>query len=474
MAWYLLGREYAAQGKEGKAAYCFAQSGEIYEAFERQKIVVDGPLRSLHSEALIKEAGALQGNKPKRKSKLIMLLAMLVFISIPASIDIAKDKISLSAKSTASAPSTPTNVISSVTLQEESSKPRLHFSEGDWGVMLQRLLSASGGAAGDSVIMDAPKSGDGNWIQWNKAVRPLIAIEYQSVGGNTAALKYYNSEICACQAADSSSLVPAIDSWMQDREQAIVLQSAVQAYQQKTGVLPNEVELLLKPYPDNHLPGISPEMKSIFPQIIEKLQGQSLSGTIVGTKNASDVNNQKLSSAGQDTSVKFQAKASTDPFRKPLEIVIDTEKHQLALVSGSYIIRSYPVGLGGEKTPQGEFMISEKVRNPNGKSTGEFGSRGMTLSDTLYAIHGTNKPSSIGKDESHGCVRMLQADVEELYDMVPMQTKVTIVRGVLPEPNGEGKEGSGNGAGKGNPSRAFKLPLQTDDSNPKKTYKWLD
>ncbi|KIL38559.1 hypothetical protein SD70_25425, partial [Gordoniibacillus kamchatkensis] len=37
MAWYLLGREYAAQGKHGKAEYCFAQAGEVYEAFEKRK-----------------------------------------------------------------------------------------------------------------------------------------------------------------------------------------------------------------------------------------------------------------------------------------------------------------------------------------------------------------------------------------------------------------------------------------------------
>ena len=87
----------------------------------------------------------------------------------------------------------------------------------------------------------------------------------------------------------------------------------------------------------------------------------------------------------------------------------------------------------------------KKVRNPNGKSNGEFGSRGMTLSDTLYAIHGTNKPSSIGKDESHGCVRMQQADVEELYNMVTHETKVTIGKGVLP-PSSNSDGGNGKAA----------------------------
>ncbi|MHC0618478.1 L,D-transpeptidase [Paenibacillus sp. M.A.Huq-82] len=475
MAWYLLGREYAAQGKEGKATYCFAQSGEIYEAFERQKIVVDGPLPSAPSNEIIKDAMAFKGNTKRRISKWIALIALLLFISLPASIDIAKDKISTSPISAGTAVSTtirPDAIIDTAS-QDASSKPGLFYSEGDWGRALQRILSSSGGGIGGAVIIEAPKSADGQWTQWNKAVRPLMAIEPLSGGSSTASLTYYNSQVCSCQAADGSSLIPAIESWMQEREQAIVLQSAVLAYLQKTGGLPNEAEQLAKAYPDNLLPGVLPAMKSIFPQVIEKIQAQSQTG--VEAPKSSEESKKNANAAEPNNPGSLQAKASTAPFSKPLEIVIDTEKHRLALVSGTYIIRSYPVGLGGEKTPPGEFIISEKVRNPNGKSNGEFGSRGMTLSDTLYAIHGTNKPSSIGKDESHGCVRMQQADIEELYDMVPMQTKVKIGKGLLPEPdNGEGKDSPGTGAGRGNPAKSFKLPLQTDDSNPKKTYKWLD
>jgi lipoprotein-anchoring transpeptidase ErfK/SrfK len=161
----------------------------------------------------------------------------------------------------------------------------------------------------------------------------------------------------------------------------------------------------------------------------------------------------------------------SSPLQEPISILVDKDKHRLALVSGNIVIRSYPVGLGGAKTPEGDFVITEKVRNPNGKSNGDFGSRGMTLSDTLYAIHGTNKPASIGKDDSLGCIRMLQEDIEELYDMVPQQTKVKVGKGVIPN-SGEGKPDEGKGTGK--PAKPFKAPLQTEDSNPKKTYKWLD
>ncbi|MNI50509.1 putative L,D-transpeptidase YkuD [compost metagenome] len=137
----------------------------------------------------------------------------------------------------------------------------------------------------------------------------------------------------------------------------------------------------------------------------------------------------------------------------------------MLLVSGNIIVRNYSVGLGGTKTPEGEFVISEKVRDPNGKSNGEFGSRGMTLSDTLYAIHGTNQPSSIGKDQSLGCIRMLQQDVEELFDMIPQGTKVTIGKGIVPKTN-DAKEIKS--------TKTFQVPLQTEEKNPKKKYKWLN
>ncbi|UUZ79959.1 L,D-transpeptidase [Paenibacillus sp. P26] len=141
--------------------------------------------------------------------------------------------------------------------------------------------------------------------------------------------------------------------------------------------------------------------------------------------------------------------------------MVDKPRHRLAVLSGNMVVRNYPVGLGAERTPEGSFAISEKVRNPNGKSNGDFGGRGMTLSDTLYAIHGTNKPASIGKDESLGCIRMLKDDVEELFDLVPLGTPVTIGKDLIPEQ-----------IERSDPP--FQLPLYSEETNPGKVYKWLD
>lgn len=50
----------------------------------------------------------------------------------------------------------------------------------------------------------------------------------------------------------------------------------------------------------------------------------------------------------------------------------------------------------------------------------------MTLAGGEYAIHGTNKPSSIGGFVSHGCIRMYNSDIMDLYKRVSFGTKVVV------------------------------------------------
>lgn len=472
MAWYLLGREYTAQGKAGKAAYCFAQAGEIYEAFEQQKIGLDGPVPTRLAASIL-DKGTVhvkRQTKSRGRRKWLAYLVMFVLLAIPAGMDLAKSDVM-------------ENVVEQQQLVEETavitnipndnSGVKLYFSDGDWGKKLQQILLPPVRRAGESVIMDVPASKDGQWKEWHRSVSPLLSVEHTGAGGNEAVLKYYQAQICSCQVADSSKLVHVIAAWMHEREEAIILQSAIQAYQTKTGGLPEKAQQLTKPYPDNLLPGLTPQMKAAFPEALQRMAEPTKAGHAQVPNQSGITKEEQPSLPKEEKAVAAsndQSKASPEPFVEPLRIIIDTEQHQLAVVSGEFILRRYPVGLGGAKTPTGDFVISEKVRNPNGRSNGEFGSRGMTLSNTLYAIHGTNKPASIGKDESHGCVRMLQADVEELYNMVPQQTKLTIGKGVLP-PSGSGE---GIGAGGGNPQQAIGLPLETKDNNPGKVYRWLD
>jgi lipoprotein-anchoring transpeptidase ErfK/SrfK len=57
-----------------------------------------------------------------------------------------------------------------------------------------------------------------------------------------------------------------------------------------------------------------------------------------------------------------------------------------------------------------------------------LGARALYIANTLYRIHGTSEPDSIGKFVSSGCVRMLNADVEDLYERVQVGAKVVVLK----------------------------------------------
>ncbi len=63
-----------------------------------------------------------------------------------------------------------------------------------------------------------------------------------------------------------------------------------------------------------------------------------------------------------------------------------------------------------------------------------LGARTMYLGGTIYRIHGTNQPSTIGQFMSSGCIRMLNEDVENLYDRVKVGTRVVVLPGNTPQP----------------------------------------
>ncbi|MWD26996.1 L,D-transpeptidase family protein [Aquicoccus sp. SCR17] len=83
-----------------------------------------------------------------------------------------------------------------------------------------------------------------------------------------------------------------------------------------------------------------------------------------------------------------------------------------------------------ERSPEayGKFKDSDYVQ-PGGPSN-PLGARALYLfkngRDTYYRIHGTTEPQSIGRSVSNGCIRMLNAHVKELYEQVPVGTKVTV------------------------------------------------
>jgi len=110
---------------------------------------------------------------------------------------------------------------------------------------------------------------------------------------------------------------------------------------------------------------------------------------------------------------------------------------------------TFPIGIGdeGSETPLGVFTIIEKRVNPTWyvpKSILEerpgfptqvppgpdnpLGTHALRLSSGSILIHGTHRPWGVGRRVSHGCIRLYPEDIPELYRLVPIRTKVIIVR----------------------------------------------
>jgi lipoprotein-anchoring transpeptidase ErfK/SrfK len=114
----------------------------------------------------------------------------------------------------------------------------------------------------------------------------------------------------------------------------------------------------------------------------------------------------------------------TELFFMALWIDVSTSQHQLKLFDGNRVVKTYPIAVGKMLTPTpfGTYTIINKQSNPGGP----YGAFWMGLSKPHYGIHGTNDPSSIGKDVSLGCIRMFNKDVLELSSRVQVGTKVVI------------------------------------------------
>lgn len=121
--------------------------------------------------------------------------------------------------------------------------------------------------------------------------------------------------------------------------------------------------------------------------------------------------------------------SSSQPPQPPqgkVSIVIKIQSRVLELYSDDQLYKQYRIAVGKSETPTpiGEWNVVWKDYD---WGTG-FGTRWMGLNVPwgTYGIHGTNKPWSIGQFASHGCIRLRNKDVEELFEWVPVGTPVRI------------------------------------------------
>jgi L,D-transpeptidase ErfK/SrfK len=137
------------------------------------------------------------------------------------------------------------------------------------------------------------------------------------------------------------------------------------------------------------------------------------------------------------------------PKRKGVVINISEMRLYLFTGKGTNMMTTFPIGVGdeGKETPVGEFKVTMKIvdppwhvpksirlENPELPAVvppgpeNPLGTHALRLSIPSVLIHGTDKPWSLGRRATHGCIRLYPEDIIKFFDMVRKGEKVTIVR----------------------------------------------
>jgi lipoprotein-anchoring transpeptidase ErfK/SrfK len=132
-----------------------------------------------------------------------------------------------------------------------------------------------------------------------------------------------------------------------------------------------------------------------------------------------------------------QTAKSNDSARAPWTVLVSIPDRKLAVLVNGIVVACFPIAVGADESPSptGEFTIVNRVSNPDyyhegvvipaGKGN-PVGTRWVGLSQKGYGIHGTNAPKSIGRAASHGCIRLRNRDMEELFGMLRVGDVVKI------------------------------------------------
>ena len=131
-----------------------------------------------------------------------------------------------------------------------------------------------------------------------------------------------------------------------------------------------------------------------------------------------------------------QHTAAANP-RAKRQIIVSVPDRKLAVLENGVVLRTFSVAVGAavSPSPTGEFAIVNRLTGPTYYHAGvvipagpgnPLGPRWVGLNKPGYGIHGTNAPGSIGKAASHGCIRLRNRDIVQLFTMVSVGDTVEI------------------------------------------------
>lgn len=235
------------------------------------------------------------------------------------------------------------------------------------------------------------------------AAKAFAVAQYQSDLDRTVRIRFLNKEF--------RNLKPLTEVG------ANLVRTALQAYVDDHGEAPPDIRELVADYPANYLSFIPVEPISNSDRIVSVYDG---TGGWVYRSKAEEPGTMFVPNVPGLFSLQDQQR-----FR-PLRLLVDKQRHMLQLLMGDDALLQTPVGLGADgATPVGTFRVAERVLEPAGSKPGVYGAAAFGLGD--IAVHGTLDEASIGRDASHGCIRVADAEMSALYPFVPKGTKVQVV-----------------------------------------------
>jgi len=138
--------------------------------------------------------------------------------------------------------------------------------------------------------------------------------------------------------------------------------------------------------------------------------------------------------AAQNLGSGNMVQSNTRPIR---QVLVSISDRKLAVLENGRVLRTFPVAVGAPVSPSpvGQFVIANRISNPTyyhpgvvipAGSDNPIGPRWIGLSQKGVGIHGTNDSRSIGHAASHGCIRLRNQDIEQLFAMVRVGDVVVI------------------------------------------------
>jgi lipoprotein-anchoring transpeptidase ErfK/SrfK len=182
---------------------------------------------------------------------------------------------------------------------------------------------------------------------------------------------------------------------------------------------------------------------------------------------------------------RFKRQVVDYPTKEPVgTLIVDTAHTYLYLVMAHGKAMRYGIGVGREGfTWSGTERVSRMAEWPDwhppaemierqpylprfmaGGESNPLGARALYLGKTVYRIHGTNQPSTIGQTVSSGCIRLVNSDIEDLYQRVQVGTRVVVLPG---RPNAQASAPmSTSGVGSSAPVSAGPQPIGPQSMSP--------